>query len=99
MHAYALCTNNLSCGSLTIQILLPMALCLLCTLSFLHASHLISGLLLYLLFPHQMTPLHLAAESGQVKSLNFLVEKGADINNQDDNGVIIYHTNAGRLVD
>ena len=36
-----------------------------------------------------MTPLHLAAESGRIKILNYLVDKGADINIQDDNGVII----------
>ena len=35
-----------------------------------------------------MTPLHLAAESGRIEILNFLVGKGADINVQDDNGVI-----------
>ena len=36
-----------------------------------------------------MTPLHLAAESGRIKILNYLVDKGADINIQDDHGVII----------
>ena len=36
-----------------------------------------------------MTPLHLAAESGHIKIVNYLVDKGADINIQDDNGVII----------
>ena len=36
-----------------------------------------------------MTPLHLAAESGRVKILGYLVDQGADINIQDDNGVII----------
>ena len=36
-----------------------------------------------------MTPLHLAAESGRIEILNFLVDQGADINIQDDNGVII----------
>ena len=40
-------------------------------------------------FSHQMTPLHLAAESGRVKILRYLVDQGADINIQDDNGVII----------
>ena len=31
----------------------------------------------------------MAAERGRVKSLNFLVEKGADINSQDNDGVIM----------
>ena len=44
-----------------------------------------------------MTPLHLAAESGRVKIVNYLVEQGADINIQDDIGVNLCHTNAGRL--
>ena len=46
-----------------------------------------------------MTPLHLAAESGRIKVLRFLVDKGADVNDQDDNGVttsIYTNTNAGR---
>ena len=37
-----------------------------------------------------MTPLHLAAESGRIKVVKYLVERGADINIQDENGVIIY---------
>ena len=40
-----------------------------------------------------MTPLHLAAKSGHVKVLNYLVGKGADIDIQDDKGVIICNTN------
>ena len=39
-----------------------------------------------------MTPLHLAAESGRIKILKYLADKGADINHQDDNGVIIHVT-------
>ena len=34
-----------------------------------------------------MTPLHLAAESGRVKVVNYLCDKGADTNIQDDDGV------------
>ena len=49
--------------------------------------------------PYQMAPLHLAARSGRVKILDYLVEQGADINIQDNNGVILCHTNAGRLTD
>ena len=36
-----------------------------------------------------MAPLHLAAESGRIKLVNYLVDKGADIDIQSDNGVII----------
>ena len=35
-----------------------------------------------------MTPLHLTAESGHIKILKYLVGQGADIKDQDDNGVI-----------
>ena len=35
-----------------------------------------------------MTPLHLAAESGHIKILRYLVDQEADINIQDDNGVV-----------
>ena len=35
-----------------------------------------------------MTPLHLAAESGRIKVLKYLIDQGTDINLQDDNGVI-----------
>ena len=43
-----------------------------------------------------MTPLHLAVVSGHIKKVDYLFDKGADINNQDDDGVIL---NAGRLAD
>ena len=43
-----------------------------------------------------MTPVHLAAESGHIKKVDYLFDKGADINSQDDDGVIL---NAGRLAD
>ena len=43
-----------------------------------------------------MTPLHLAAESGHVKVVNYFCDEGADINSQDNDGVIL---NADRLVD
>ena len=36
-----------------------------------------------------MTRLHLAAESGHIKMLGYLVDQGADTNIQDDDGVII----------
>ena len=35
-----------------------------------------------------MTPLHLAAESGHYKILNYHVDQGADINIQDNDGVV-----------
>ena len=44
-----------------------------------------------------MTPLHLAAKGGLLKIVNYFVEKGPDINIQDDIGVNLCHTNAGRL--
>ena len=40
-----------------------------------------------------MTPLHLAAESNRIKMVECLLDRGADINLQDDNKVILY-TNA-----
>ena len=40
-----------------------------------------------------MTPLHLAAESGHIKIVNYLCDEGADINIQANDGVIL---NAGR---
>ena len=60
-----------------------------CTPSFFH------GALDYFstFFLHQMTPLHLAAESDRIKMVNYLVEQRADVNIQDHNGVIIFgHT-------
>ena len=48
-----------------------------------------------------MTPLHLAAEGRRIKVVKHLVEQGADINIQDDNGVIIcdhIHTSAEYLI-
>ena len=44
---------------------------------------------------------HLAAEGGRIKVVKHLVEQGADINMQDDNGVIIcdhIHTSAEYLI-
>ena len=38
---------------------------------------------------YQMTPLHVAAERGFVKIVDYLVGKGADIEIQDKNGVIV----------
>ena len=35
-----------------------------------------------------MTPFHLSAESGHIKIVNCLYDQRADINIQDDNGVI-----------
>ena len=41
---------------------------------------------------HQMTPLHLAVERGRIKMVECLLDRGAHINIQDDNEVIL-HTN------
>lgn len=38
-------------------------------------------------FPHQWTPLHLAATSGHVDTAQLLVDKGANINSKDNGGV------------
>ena len=48
-----------------------------------------------------MTPLHLAAEGGRIKILGHFLGQGADINIQDDNGVIIYdiQTSAASILD
>ena len=56
----------------------------------------------YFLSFHQRTPIHLAAESGCIKVVKYLVNQGADINIQDENGVIIYvtiHTIASNIPD
>ena len=42
---------------------------------------------------HQMTPLHLAAESNRIKMVECLLDQGVDINIQDDNQVNL-HNNA-----
>ena len=36
-----------------------------------------------------MTPLHLAAESGHIKIVDYLYDQGADINIEDNSGVIL----------
>ena len=52
-------------------------------------SYLISGLFVVSSLC-QMTPLHVAAERGHTKIVEYLVNKGADINIQDKNGVIMH---------
>ena len=39
---------------------------------------------------YQMTPLHVAAERGHTKIVDYLVSKGADINSQDKKGVVMH---------
>ena len=46
-----------------------------------------SSLLLHSVFLHQMTPLHVAAETGRCEILGSLIEKGGDINIKDEDGV------------
>ena len=49
-------------------------------------------------FLQQMTPLHMAAERGHVKIVEYLVCHGANINTKDHNGVIMCgYTNSSRL--
>ena len=54
----------------------------------------ISGLLsirtFSLFFPCQMTPLHMAAAESHVEIMEFLIDKGADVNTQDKDWVNIY---------
>ena len=38
----------------------------------------------HVLSPHQMSPLHWAADGGHVNTVKFLIEKGADVNFKDD---------------
>ena len=66
---------------------------LLITLNF-YPKHLVYNIFdKRLPFLHQRTLLHLAAETAHIKILDYLVEQGADLNNQDHNGVLIcYHT-------
>ena len=45
-----------------------------------------------------MTPLHLAAEIGRIKTLCYVIEQGADINIQDHKAVII-HNSVARIPD
>ena len=39
------------------------------------------------LSPHQMPPLHWAADGGHMNIVMCLIEKGAEVNSQDDEGV------------
>ena len=41
----------------------------------------------YILSPHQWSPLHWAAREGHVNTVKCLVENGAEVNNEDYNGV------------
>ena len=43
--------------------------------------------LLFLTFSHQWTPLHVAASKGRVYTVKWLVNKGADVNIKDKEGV------------
>ena len=45
-----------------------------------------------------MAPLHLAVESNRIKMVKCLLDHKADYNTQDDNEVIILHTDAAYLI-
>ena len=45
-------------------------------------NHLTS--IICVLSPYQMSPLHWAADGGQLNTMKFLVEKGANLNSKDD---------------
>ena len=42
---------------------------------------------IFVLSHHQMTPLHWAADGGQVHTVKYLTDKGAEVNSKDDSGV------------
>ena len=42
---------------------------------------------MFVLSTHQMTPLHWAADGGQVHTVKYLIDKGAEVNSQDEWGV------------
>ena len=63
----------------------------MCLELFVTLSHLrvISGLGLWFLSLHQMTPLHVAATSARFKVVECLVEQGANISTKDNDEVSI----------
>ena len=42
---------------------------------------------IFVLSPHQMSPLHWAADGGHIDTVKCLIEKGAEVNSQDETGV------------
>ena len=46
----------------------------------------------YFLFLCQLTPLHMAAEGGYMKIVEYLFENGADVKTTDNTGVIRFET-------
>ena len=48
----------------------------------------------HIVFPHQMTPMHWAANSGSVDTVEYLIQKGADIYSRDDDEVRLYYTDS-----
>ena len=47
---------------------------------------------------HQITPLHVAAERGHTRIVEYLVSKGAEIDIQDKNGVIVHDYSSGSVI-
>lgn len=62
------------------------------TLSCLKVSQFYAYFCDFFLSHHQITPLHMAAEGGQVGVMKYLASKVADINVKDQNGVKICTT-------
>ena len=57
-----------------------------CTLTY----QLVSGLFLWFISLYQMTPLHLAAERGRYRVVEYLIDLRAEISAEDNDGVSIY---------
>ena len=89
---YFCCLNKGDCQP-SIEFLIHNWKCMIvvcCGINFVYpGSQSFSGLGLWFLSLHQMTPLHVAAKSDRYKILEYLVDRGADISTKDSDGVSI----------